>query len=387
MHHDVQLHEAIQEPACARSFWDRVRRHRWFAVFVVAPSLLAIAYYGLIASDIYVSEARFVIKSPDGKQAQFSTLANLIQTTGLSAGQEQTNEIIDYLRSRDALKDLVDRTDVRAAFNAPQADQLSRFPGVMHDDTSEGLYKYYRKMVDAHLDHDSGNAVLTVQAFDARDAHRLNEDLLQLSEALVNRLNDRANSRGITEAQERVRMAQERVRKARLNLGQYRNASELLDPVQQGKGVLEISNRLVSQRAALEAQLTTISRIAPANPSLAALRQEIAALSAQIDAQNSRVVGSSSGIASKLSGYESLEMEQEFAAQMLTAASASLEQARADAQRQKFYLERVVEPNTPDQAMLPARLKEILTVIGASLALYLVGWMLIVGILEHSPDD
>jgi capsular polysaccharide transport system permease protein len=72
---------------------------------------------------------------------------------------------------------------------------------------------------------------------------------------------------------------------------------------------------------------------------------------------------------------------------MLTASAATLEQARADAQKQQFYLQRVVEPNTPDLGLYPSRLKMILTIAGVALCLYLIGWMLIVGILEHAPED
>lgn len=374
-------------PVFAHRIRAKIMRHRWFMLFVVLPSLLATIYYGFIASDIYVSEARFVIKSPSRQQSQTSSFANLIQTTGLSEGQQQTHEVIDYLRSRDALADLSKRIDVKARFMASDIDPLSRFPAPLRENSFENLHKYFNKMVDVHLDHDTSNAVMTVKAFNPDDAYILNEYLLQLSERLVNRLNGRANRQAIVEAEKRVALAEDRVRAARINFGKYRNSSELLDPQQQAKGVLEISSGLEAQRAALLAQIATISRITPSNPSLPALRQQVAAITAQIAAQNLQVVGSNSGIASKLSGYEANAVEQEFATQMLTTASASLERARADAQRQQFYLERIVQPDKPDQAILPARLKQILTVLGVSLCLYLVGWMLIVGILEHAPED
>jgi len=387
MQNDAEPAEGAHSSARSLNIWDKVKRQRWMMLFVVLPSLLATIYFGLIASDVYVSEARFVIKSPDRKQTSSSSLANLIQTTGLSAGQEQTNQIIDYLRSRDALLELSKRVDVRASFNSPNADRLSRFPAPLADDTFENLYKFYGKMVDAKLDHDTNNAVLTVKSFNPGDAQRLNENLLELSEGLVNQLNARANARGISEAQKNLAEAEERVRRARVALGRYRNASELLDPESEGRGVLEVTNGLVMQRAALQAQLETISRAAPGNPVIPALRQQIAAVSAQIAGQTSRAVGGPSGLASKITGYDAVAVEHEFATQMLNAASARLAQARTDAEKQQFYLERIVEPNAPDQPLLPARLKQILTVIGASLCLYLVGWMLIVGILEHSPDD
>jgi capsular polysaccharide transport system permease protein len=107
----------------------------------------------------------------------------------------------------------------------------------------------------------------------------------------------------------------------------------------------------------------------------------------QIASQDGRVVGNDNGIASKLGGYESLLVEQEFATQSLNAANAALVQARADAQRQQFYLERVVDPNTPDTPLLPKRLINILIVAAAALCLYFIAWMFTVGVLEHAPED
>ena len=37
------------------SLGQRIWKHRWFALVVLLPTLLATVYYGLIASDIYVS--------------------------------------------------------------------------------------------------------------------------------------------------------------------------------------------------------------------------------------------------------------------------------------------------------------------------------------------
>ena len=387
MQHDNQLQRLADKAGGGRTFLERLRRQRWFALFVIAPSLLAAIYFGLIASDIYVSESRFVVKSPDRKQTHMPSLANLIQTTGLSAGQEQTSEIIDYLRSRDALRDLATRVDVKGAFAAPTVDRLSRFPEIFQKDNFENLHAYYASMVDVRLDHETGMAVLTANAFAPTQAQALNENLLRLGEDLINRLNERANTKTIKEAEERVIAAQARVRKARVELSQYRNNSELLDPQQQGMGVLEISNSLVAQESALRAKLAAVERATPGHPSLPAIRQRIAALSEQVAAQTGRAVGTPSGIASKMSGYETLLVEQEFATQVLTAANATLEQARAEALKQQYYLERVVQPNRPDDALLPARIKQILIVVFASLCLYLVGWMLVAGILEHAPEE
>ncbi|PJG45149.1 capsule biosynthesis protein (plasmid) [Sphingobium sp. LB126] len=364
-----------------------VKKRRWFLIFVVAPTLLAALYYGLIASDIYVSESRFVIKSPDQKRSQMSTLANLVQTTGLSSGQEQTNEVLTYVRSRDALKALEKAVDIRDKFSTSQADFLSRFPQPFSDSSFENLFKYYGKRVDARLDTEAGTAIIKVEAFTAPDAYIINRQLLDLSEELVNRLNSRAQNKGIVEAQKQVELATQRARNARVALTQYRNAQALIDPTKQAGGVLEIANTMIAERAALQAQLDLMQRLTPSNPSIPALRNRINAISVQIASQDSRVVGNGSGIASKLGGYENLLVEQEFATESLTAANAALVQARAEAQRQQFYLERVVDPNTPDTPLLPKRFLNVLVVFAAALCLYFIAWMFMVGVLEHASKE
>lgn len=368
-------------------FVEWLRSRRWFVMCVIVPTILATLYFGLIASDVYVSESRFVIKNPDQKRSSTSTLANLIQTTGLSGGQEQTNEVLAFVRSRDALKALEQSPGFRTRFSSSHADFIARFPQPFGDASFEDLYKYYGKMVDARLDSETGTAIITSKAFTPQDAYEINTRLLGLSETLVNRLNARAETKGIAEAQKQVDLATERAKAARLALAQYRNSQELIDPGKQAVGVLEIANGMIAERAALQAQLDLMQRMAHRNPAIPALKNRINAISTQIASQDNRVVGTNDGIASKLGGYENLLVEQEFSTQALNVANAALIQARAEAQKQQYYLERVVSPNLPDTPLLPRRLLSIIVVAAAATFLYFIAWMFIVGILEHAPED
>lgn len=364
-----------------------LRKRRWFVAFVIVPTMLAGLYYGLIASDIYISESRFVIKSPDQKRSQMSTLANLVQTTGLSGGQEQTNEVLTFVRSRDALKALEKDPGVRDKFSSKRADFLSRFPRPFLDDSFESLFKYYSDMINARFDSEEGTAVIEARAFTPQDAYNINRRLLDLSEGLVNRLNARAQTKGIAEARKQVELATERAKTARIALTQYRNAQAIIDPSKQAIGALEISNNMIAQRATLKGQLDLMQRVAPNNPSIPALRNQINAITVQISSQDSQVVGTGSGIASKMGGYENLLVEQEFATESMNAANAALVQARAEAQRQQFYLERVVDPNMPDKPLRPKRFVNVLVVFAAAMCLYFIAWMFMIGVLEHAPED
>jgi capsular polysaccharide transport system permease protein len=363
------------------------RLRSWFTLVVLFPIALSVIYYGFIASDQYISESRFIVKGRSDKPSQLSGLASIVQATGMSGGQEQTNEVIDYIKSRNALQALQRRDNVRAKFSLPSIDLLSRYPALWREDRFENLYEYYQTKISTKIDSETGLAILTVKAFTPTDARDINSKLLNLSEGLVNRLNAKSRSKAIVEAEQRVLEAQGRVRTARVALGQYRNDQRLIDPLKQAGGVLAISDQLITEQAALKAQLDLMTRVTPRNPSIPALRGRIAAIGSAIAGQNNRAVGGSSALSSKMGGYENLVVEQEFAAQTLTAASTALEQARADSQRQQYYLERVVEPDAPDMSRYPKRLWQILTVAGAALCLYFIGWMLVVGIIEHSPDN
>src|SRR5947209_6935151 len=208
-------HNTVRRVVRRSSRYSSLIKYRWVALFVVLPTMAAAIYYGLIASPIYVSQSTFVIKSPSQKATPTVSLANLVQTSGLSSGQEQTKEVLQYIRSRSAVHDLEAQTNVRGMYSNRGGDFLSRFPQFFGDSSFESLYIYYGSMVGADLEQDSGLAQLDVRAFTPRDAYDLNARLLNLSEALVNRLNQRAEGRGIAEAEQRVVQAEDRLRNAR----------------------------------------------------------------------------------------------------------------------------------------------------------------------------
>ena len=95
----------------------------------------------------------------------------------------------DYLKSHEAVAELSKKLDLVAMFRRPEADFLSRLRNP--DPTPETLEKYFDKKVTVHHDADTGITALTVHAFRPGDAFAITNQLLQLSEAQVNRMNRR----------------------------------------------------------------------------------------------------------------------------------------------------------------------------------------------------
>ena len=95
-------------PPRTKNLLGRLKRiNRLFLYTVVIPTALAIIYFGLLASDIYVSESRFMVRSPQ-KPIQAGMLGSLLQSTGIARTLDDQYSVHDYILSRDALKELKD---------------------------------------------------------------------------------------------------------------------------------------------------------------------------------------------------------------------------------------------------------------------------------------
>ena len=363
-------------PSALRRSW---QTHRLFWSTVVLPTLAAIVYFGFIAADVYISESRFVVRSPERQTA--SPLGMLLKGTGFTRSQDDSYTVQDFMLSRDALRALDENLKVREAFG--KGDVFSRFPGLDWDDSFENMHRYYQKMVSVQLDPVSSIATVTVRAFSADEAQKINQNLLEMSEALVNQLNERGRQDMIRFAANEVALAENKAKHAALALARYRNEKGVIDPEKQSAIPLQQVAKLQDELIAAKSQLAQLQLLTRENPQIPVLKQRIQVLETEIDLESGRVAGGGRSLASKAAEFQRLALEKEFADKQLASALASLEQARNEAQRQQLYLERIAQPNLPDAAMEPRRLRAILAVFVLGLIAWGVLSMLIAGIKEH----
>lgn len=363
--------------------WKRIlqRVDSAFIAVVVLPTLLASLYYGLMASDVFISESRFVVRSP---QRQVQTgLGALLQGTGFARSQDDTYSVLDFIRSRDALRKLDGELRLRAAFSDPGIDFLSRFPALDHDPSFEALYRHYLKHIDVTYDTASSIAVLRVRAFRAEDAFKINGSLLQMGEELINQLNTRSRNDLIEAAKGEVRQAEERAKDSALALSAYRAKGEVFDPERQGTVQLQSTARLREELVAAEAQLAQVRQLSPSNPQIPGLLNRVEVLRRSIAGEEARLVGKESGLTSKSPVYDRLQLEKTFADRQLGSALAALDAARNEAARKQLYLEHLVEPNQPDSAIEPRRWRSILTVFVVGLVAWGVVSLIVASVREH----
>lgn len=360
-----------------------ISRHILFVMIVMVPTLAAIIYYSVIASDVYVSESRFLVRGPQ-HQAPSGIVGALLSGSGISGhSQDDTYSVRDYILSRDALAELEQELKIRKAFSDPKIDIFDRFPGLHFSRSFETFYLYYGRHVGVEYDPLSSISVLTVRAFTAKDAHDINRLLLEMSERLVNTLNDRSRRDLIAFADNELKIASDKAKDAEVALLNYRSSHAVFQPDRQAaiqlEGVAKIQQELVST----ETELAQLKKLSPDNPQISSLTTRAAALRDAMESEASKVTSPRGSFSARAPDFERLALDVEFADKQLGAALAELESARAEASQKQLYLETLVQPNVPDKAMEPKRLRSMLTFFIITLVCWAVATILIASVREH----
>lgn len=292
-----------------------------FIWLVIVPTLISIFYFSFLASNIYLSESRFIVRSPskDSISSFGGGFGSVIGKMGLNNSENDAYTAENYIQSRDALATLNEKLNIKEAFSLPDIDRFHRFAGIRFWDQSlEAFYDYYLgQIVSIGHDADSGITSLSVRAFNPQLAFTINQQLNELSESLINRLNLRARQDMLEFAQKEVELAKAKVESTSQKIYQFRS----------------------QKQSGLPEQQVTI--------------------------------------------FQQLANEKDFADRNLTAALASLEQARIEAIKKQLYLERVAQPSQPDMAIEPRRIRGIATTFALGLLLWGIASMIIAGVKEH----
>jgi capsular polysaccharide transport system permease protein len=360
-----------------------IRSHLLFVICVAIPTLCAILYFGVIATDVYISESHFVVSSAESAMPA-DGLASLLMMGGGSHAHGDSYEVRDYILSRDALKELSQKFKLDEMFGQSGVNFLDRYPGVIYDRSFEELFRYYTKHVAIELDSSSSIVTLTVRAFTAEDARKINTELLEMSERLINTLNERSRQDLIKFADGEVKIAADKAKDAALALFTYRSHQTVFEPNKQASLQLEAVGKIHEELLTTEEQIAAIKRLSPDNPQIEGLESSADLLRKTITAETGKITSPSGSFSARAPEFERLELDVEFADKQLAAALEELEAARAEAQKKQIYLERLTQPSVQDKSMEPRRIRSILTAFVVSLLVWGIAGILVASIREHA---
>jgi capsular polysaccharide transport system permease protein len=344
------------------------------------PLLVALIYYGLLASHQYVTEFKFSVRGPSAMQDSGGGSALI---GGLVA---DAFAVTEFINSPQMIAEVAAEVDVRRIYNAHGADFWARLGGSA---TREDLADYWRSVAAANFDMLTGIVTVSVRAFSPEDAMTVAQAVVRRADAMAFKMTERARADSVRFAEEEVRRAESQLQTARTRLRTFREKEKVIDAGRSATASSDTLGRLREELSRMRAELSTMTpHLAQTAPQVQLLRSRIKATEDQIVALSTNVgdVEASRDTAvnaSVMAQFESLNTELQFAEKGYAAALEALQRARANADRRTTYITLFVEPSKPETSLYPRRVHSILLVGLVASALWCLGLLVVSSIRDH----
>jgi capsular polysaccharide transport system permease protein len=358
---------------------DFIKHHRlWQAVIVLI--LLAIVYWGLIASDRYVSEAHVVVEKTDAAAEQAVDLSSQLAGQGGNARDQLL--LRDYLLSVDMMRKLDSRLKLRHHYSS-NGDFLSRL--WFEDASIEKFHRHYLSRISVDYDDYSGLLMIRAQAYTPEMASNISKALIKEGESYMNELAHRLALEQVGFIEKQLTTMGERFIATRNKLLAYQNAHKLVSPGGTIASLASVVSQLEGQVAELRARRRAMeSYLAPNSPDVRQVVMQIEGLKRQIEAEKARLASPATGSLNLISEqYERLQMDAQFAQDLYKTALSALEKTRVDSTRTLKKLSILQTPTLPEYPLEPRRLYNIVTFIVIILMLAAIAHLTTAIIRDH----
>ena len=345
--------------------------------------ILALVYYSIFALDRYVSTAQVAVRQVGNNETpQMPGLA--VMLSGLNpTSREETLYLREFLTSQDMLNVLQQKLDWSTHYAGRWQDP---FYWLSNNAQREDLLEYYRRIVSAHFDEQTGLLSVSVQAFDPRFAEEVLKIMLGESERFVNELSHRMAREQMAFAQSELAKARTVYEDRREDMLKFQSTNNLLDAEATAKAraeiIAELEANLTKERTTLKGLSSTLNAD---TPQIRQQRNRINALEQQLASEIQRLVSQKGGdklnvVASR---YRNLTIDAAIAEEAYKFAVSSVESARIEASKKLRSLVTVVSPNLPDRAVYPERIYNLITLLLALVLLYGIVRFVIATVEDH----
>lgn len=341
----------------AKNSWQQSLKLGSF-MWVVAFFAIAVAYFGFIASDRYVSRADIVIKQAD----QIKMLPDALSMLGIGGSNHEDVLLIqDYLKSADLLRKLDKELGLKAHYQSHKVDYFSRLP---EDVSQEDFIEYYRDHLTLRLDELSGVLTIELQAFDPAYGQRVVSLMLKESESFINRLGHQVALEQLAFVEKEVNRAYQRVQDEKAKVLDFQNKHNLISPESTSSARLGVVSQIEGELASQQAQLKQLqSYMKDTAPAVISVKARTEALTEQLAQEKARLTGTDQNAMNEVTArYMDVQTQATLAADIYKTGLISLEQARVEAYRKLKHLLVISQPTLAEDAEYPRRLYNLATI-------------------------
>lgn len=366
-----------------RAYQTHIRRDPWipvlFLLLFLLPTLVTAGYFYLIASDRFITEARFALRPALGNvdKVQSEETGNNNSLAKQMVAQD-TLITTGYIGSRQMIETMERQMPIREMFGRDSIDFFSR---ISVDEPIELFMRYWHKRVTTSVDANGGIISLKVAAFDPEESYRLARALLDESERMVNELSLKARNAALTESNRELKNAEARLHTVQRAMRDLRNRSGVLDAQIVSKNNLSVIGELRKKRIDLSVQLNQSLRdLAPERRQIQDLKAQIQDLDDNIEKIERQMTSTDPEqrrlLSEAVTEFEALESERKNALLYHNKVLAASEQARIVANRQIEFFTPVVAPVVAVSAIEPRR--HLITSIVALVAMAVFGLSVVI---------
>jgi capsular polysaccharide transport system permease protein len=347
----------------------------------LAGFLLALLYWGLIASDRYVSEAHIVIHRVDSSVSTGTSGQKSDTSTGAMVVEQML--LRDHLLSVDMLVKLDAALKLREHYSDRHRDPISRMWSKDHP--MEWFHRHYLSRVSVELDLNAGVLVIQAAAYDAQTAYAIATMLVKEGERYMNELGQRLAAEQVAFLEKQVAQLHERVLVDRQALIAYQNRKGLVSPQSTAENLAGIINRLEGQRTDLQTRLSAMKEyLMPDSPAIVEIEQQITAVEKQIARETTRLTSpNGQSLNRTVEEYQRLQMNAELSAAVYKTALAALEQGRIEAARKLMNVYILQNPVMPQYPLEPRRVYSITIAVLAICLIYGTILLLVAIVRDH----
>lgn len=364
------------------------RRYLWwsFVICVLVPTLIGAYYYSFMASDRYVSGTGFAVRGLDtgGGSDLFGAFTGLVSTGSTTS---DSYIILKYLQTRDLVERLQMDFDFFGAYSSPNIDYLSRLDP---EEEIEEIVEYWQGVTMTTFDPTSGIITFDVEAFNPQDAETIASLVSLYTKELVNQLSEQARQDTVRYAENEVIHAESRLRNALLDVREFREDKQSINPAMSAQVQIEMLGSLEKEYLDIKARMSALrDSLDEASPTMRALQRQANALQSQIEQKSKgvsligRVPDNNPVLSELLAEYETLEVEKNFSEKAYSSSLTSLENARVEADRQQRYLAVYSTARLPEYPIYPRRILNIFLVALAALSLWGIGTLIVYSVRDH----
>ena len=351
-----------------------------FLFFFAAPISWSALYYGLLATDQFESETRFVVRTSEP-----ISFASADATFGIPEAKiaQDTQIIVNNVTSRAMLDAVTKEFDLIDVFGRENIDYFSRLLG---NSTPEEMLEYWQDRVDVGISLPGGIVIIKVRAFSSDEAFEILSEIVETSENLINNLSHRVWKDTLQSAERELEQATAAVEAARVAIKNKQQETGILIVDAEAKVVTDLITERRLELVGLQGQRSvSIKSLSANSPIIRTLDNQIEVIKSQIDALRLNLTGQTNensaenkdDLATFNEQFASLVFEQTLAVEQLAKAAGTFKELKILSSQQLMYIDSFLAPTKPERAEYPKRLLRFFLVFGLA-ALF---WGIFAGML------